>query len=303
MEKLAPIGLILLIGVLWRMIEPGNMPAVSMRQILNVLNLHLLIPAMVLLVMAESRINYEVLLVPLVACVVIGCCLGIALLAYGRKSGQITPATRGAMILAATYGNGIGIATPVIAALLGVELAWVPVLYTLLGSSPLVWTLGVWVAVRHSPLPGVGRLWMEMLRSPPLFAVLLGLLGNYLGWRYPPAIHAVLVSLSDAALPLIVFVVGLSLNAKSLGRVRSVLPALAIKSLLSPLLALLFAKAAGLDQATTAALVLTAASASFNVGISIADRYHLDTELYTLTIGCTTLAFVALSPIWYALSQ
>lgn len=301
-DKLGPIGLILLIGMLWRRLEPGGIPSIPLRRSLNSLNLNLLVPALVLRVMAESQINFEVLLVPMVAFAVIGSCLGCALLAYWFYADQISQETRGSMILASSYGNGIGLAMPVIIAYQGVEVAWVPVLYTLLGSSPLVWTLGVTLAVHHSPTQIGGRLWREMLRSPPLFAVLFGLIANYNGWQYPAAVYPAIVNLADAALPVIVFIVGLSLSWNSLFEIKSAIPALLIKSFVSPVLALLFGRLFGLEQSTLSALVLTAASASFNVGVIISDRYQLDTELYTLVVGFSTIAFLSLSPFWNALS-
>ena len=303
MEKLGPIGIILLIGMLWRRTEPAGIPVHSLRQTLNSLNLTLLVPALVLRVMAESDIHYATLLVPLIAAAVIVSCLITGGIFYTRLSRRIPRETRGAMILASSYSNGIGLAMPVIVAYLGVGVAWVPVLYTLLGSSPLAWTLGVTVAVSHSPERIAGRLWREMLRSPPLFAVLFGLLANYLGWEYPAPLHAAIISLADAALPMIIFIVGLSLSVKSLSRMRFAVSAVAIKSLLSPLLALLFGSLLGLETNILTALVLTAASASFNVGVVISERYRLDTELYTLVVGVTTLAFILLSPFWRALPE
>ena len=51
-----------------------------------------------------------------------------------------------------------------------------------------------------------------------------------------------------------------------------------------------------------AALVLTAASASFNVGVVIADRYGLDADLYALSVAASVVLFVLLVPLWTALT-
>lgn len=296
-ERLVPVLALLAAGLVWRRLEPGGMPHATVRLALNTVNVYLLIPALIVSVLLQAPMDRELALLPVLAALVIGSCLGVSLLTYRALAGRVPPASRGALVLAASFGNGVGIGTPVIVALYGLEAARVPILYTLLGSLPLVWTVGVAVAVRHTG-ETTGPLWREITRSPPLWAVLAGLAMRASGVAVPTPAVAVLDLLADAAIPVLSFVVGLSLSLGAVRRLGQALPALAIKGVLSPLLALGFGHLLGIEGALLGALVVTAGSASFNVGVVLTDRYALDAELYALCVALSVAVFVSLAPLW-----
>lgn len=296
-ERLVPVLALLAAGLVWRRLQPGGVPHATVRLALNAVNVYLLIPALILTVLLRATLDRDLALLPVLAALVIGGCLGISLLWYGALAARVPAASRGALVLAASFGNGVGIGTPVIVALFGLEAARVPILYTLLGSLPLVWTVGVAVAVRHTGAI-TAPMWREITRSPPLWAVLAGLGLRAGGVPVPGPALAVLDLLAAAAIPILSFVVGLSLSLGAVRRLRQALPALAIKGVLSPLLALGFGHLLGIEGALLGALVVTAGSASFNVGVVLTDRYALDAELYALCVALSVAVFVALAPLW-----
>ncbi len=296
-QSLLPAGLLLVCGIIWRLIEPDGLAVSQVRQRLNLLNIYLLIPGLILSVMVRSRISSETWLLPLTAWVVIGACLVVTTTAYKHFSGTTPAASRGAMILAGSFGNGVGLAAPVVISIYGLEAARVPILYTLLGSLPLTWTIGVAISLGHAG-ERVGPMWHHLLRSPPLLAVIVGLAIAESPLALPPAALATLDMVARATVPLMLFTVGLSLNIRGLARLPMALPAIFSKSLLSPLIALLVGQALGFHGPALGALVITAATASFNVGVMLADRYALDVDLYGVTVAITAALYFCLLPLW-----
>ncbi|RLA10613.1 MAG: hypothetical protein DRQ52_11080 [Gammaproteobacteria bacterium] len=296
-QTLLPAGLLLLCGVIWRILEPGGLPVAQVRQQLNVLNIYLLIPGMIFSVILSSQIGSETWLLPIAAWLVIGTCLIFNVGVYRHLLSSTPDASKGAMILAGSFGNGVGLATPVVIALYGLDAARVPILYTLLGSLPITWTIGVAISLGHAG-HRIGPMWQHLLNSPPLWAALTSLAIVSSPFELSEPLIASLDMLARAAVPLMLFTVGLSLNIKGFARLRMALPAIFSKSLLSPLVALLVGQALGLNGATLGALVVTAATASFNVGVVLADRYDLDVELYGVTVAVTATLYFCLLPIW-----
>ena len=296
-DSLLPAGLLILCGVIWRLIEPGNLPAHLVRQRLNTVAIYLLIPALILAVTLRSEINAEVWLFPLCAGLIIGSCLLINVFTYARLLPDTPKPTKGAMILAGSFGNGVGVAAPVVIALYGLEQARVPIMYTLLGSLPITWTLGVAIALRnagHETKP----MWRELSKSPPLIAVLTGLAISAADVTVPMALMATLDQLTRAAVPIMLFTVGLSLNFRGLARIATAIPAIFTKSVISPVIAFFVGQLFGLEGAVLGALVVTAATASFNVGVVLSDRYELDVDLYGVTVAVTAVLYFTLLPVW-----
>ncbi len=297
METLLPAGLLLLCGVAWKIADPGGITSTQMRQQLNLLNIYLLIPGMVLAVILRSPVSGDTWLLPVAAWLVIGTCLLLNTLTYRHLLKATPDPTKGAMVLAGSFGNGVGLAAPVVIAVYGLEAARVPILYTLLGSLPMTWTLGVAISLGHAG-HRVGPMWHHLLRSPPLWAVLGGLAIIASPYSLPAPLNATLEMLTQAAVPLMLFTVGLSLNLKGFTRIRVALPAIFSKSIISPVVALIVGHLLGLEGSTLGALVVTAATASFNVGVVLSDRYNLDVELYGVTVAVTAVLFFCLLPIW-----
>ena len=298
LEGLTPILLILCAGLLWQPLQPGGLNAMALRRVINTLNIYLLIPCLILHVILTSPLPEHFGAVPAVAALVILTALAVNSLIYGYLLKPVAPGGKGAMILAGSFGNGVGVALPVVIALVGESAGSVPILYTLLASVPLAWTLGVMVALRHTTRVLVRPMWQELLRSPPFAAVLIALACREAGLTPPAALAATFEQLGRTALPLVIFVVGLSLNLRGAARLWQTLPALAVKGVLSPLLALLLGGWLGLEGAMLTALVLTAATSSFNVGIVLSDRYGLDVDLYTMAVALSSALYFATAALW-----
>lgn len=123
LQTLLPAGLLLLCGVIWRIVEPGGIATMQMRQQLNLLNINLLIPGMILSVMLRSSISSETWLLPVTAWLVIAICLLVNTITYRYLLKSAPDPSTGAMILAGSFGNRVGLAAPVVIAVYGLDAA------------------------------------------------------------------------------------------------------------------------------------------------------------------------------------
>lgn len=295
--QLIPMALVLLAGIAWRRWPPGGLALNSVRQALNLLVLYLLAPALILQVMRHSTIDRTLLLVPLAGTAAVGGGLAAALLTgmVGKRFG-LGRSQAGALILAASFGNGMGAALPAANALLGTQATRVPLLYDLLLTIPVVWTLGVMIAAHLGQNDSEVHPLKALLRIPPFWTLLAALALNTLGWQLPRAVDDAIAMLARAAVPLLVLMVGMSLHFSRPGTALLALPAVVIKLALAPLFALGAAHFLGMEAASQPALVLTAAAPPVAVGVVLCDRYGLDTALFSSALTLGMVAYLLLAP-------
>jgi hypothetical protein len=172
----------------------------------------------------------------------------------------------------------------------------------MLASSPLLWTVGVWIALHLGAdhPPRAGRAWREWLRLPLVWAFVLGLAINLSGIEAQPLVRALRV-IGQATVPLMLFVLGLSIPWRQLRPGGVTLGVVAVKLFVTPLLAWEFAHALAASLAPSRAAILESAMPTMLFSIVIADRFALDVRAAALVIGWSTLAFWFSLPLWLTL--
>ncbi|HCZ49805.1 MAG TPA: hypothetical protein DCZ11_12495 [Gammaproteobacteria bacterium] len=296
---LLPVFMTLAAGWLWRRHSPGGVDAAHLAQALNMLMIYLMGPALIFAIMSRAPLNAALAVIPAAGYV---CSLGGLLLAaaayrlLGRRTG-LSRQGQGAMLLAAGFANG-SIALPVVVSLFGSDAMAVVFAYDIIATILLIWTVGVAVAARHAEGQTPVSLGREILRLPPAWAVFLALAVNLLGIPVPDRLVGMLRYIGDAAIPLMVFVVGLSLRLGAMRRLGAAVPALLVRQVLGPALGVAFAYALGLRGETLAILAVVMASACPAVGIILTHRYRLDTELYGAALTASILLYLLLAPLY-----
>ncbi|MGK2940673.1 MAG: AEC family transporter [Immundisolibacter sp.] len=296
---LLPVFLALAAGWLWRRHAPGGVDAQQMALALNMLMIYLTGPALIFAIMSQAKLDLALTIIPAAGYV---CSLGgLALAAvvyrlWGNRSG-LTPGGRGALLLAASFANG-SIALPVVVSLFGHQGMATVFAYDLIATTLLIWTVGVAVAARHAAGQERLSLGREILRLPPAWAVMIALAVNLLGMPVPERAVTALRYVGDASIPLMVFVVGLSLRLGALRRLPVALPALFIRQVAGPAMGLAFAYAFGVRGETLAILGVVMASACPAVGVILAHRFRLDIELYGAVLTASILSYLALAPLY-----
>jgi predicted permease len=161
-------------------------------------------------------------------------------------------------------------------------------------STVILYTVGVLVASmgKLSALQALRKL----LTVPAVYGLMAAAIVRWADWRIPLFVDRSVTLLSDAAIPLMLVILGLQIaQARTWPRNRvSLIGAAAFLQLIaSPLIALILARTFGLSGVTRQAAVLQSAMPAAVVATILAVEYDLDAPLVTGTVVVTTL----LSPL------
>jgi hypothetical protein len=292
---------LILCGVFWRAFQPLGLSAEDVRRSLTGVVYVLLLPALVLVVLWRAPLGVEAIRVAGVATVGI---LSGLLLAWGwfRRSRVGRPAL-GALLLAAAFPNATYMGLPVLEASLGPWARTIAIQYDLFACTPLLLSLGIYLAARYGEGGTDEHPLRALLKVPPLWAAAAGVALNLLAVPLPVGFGRWLDMLGAGVVPLMLFSLGLGLRWAGgwWHRMPEALPVIAIQLLITPALAWFAAGAFGLAGEVRVAVVLEAAMPSMVLGIVICDRYHLDTALYAMVVTLSTALSLVTLPFWFDL--
>ena len=305
MTTLIPMVLILSAGALWQRFEPSGVSTQQLRGTLSALVVNLMAPALILYILFTSPLQEELYQVPFAGLITIGLCLGISLLVFSLLShfGVISRPQAGALILAASYGNGMGIAVPTIEALFSGSMTSIPLIYDLLATIPFFWIIGVLVAAHFGTRIAGGHLGRELLLMPPVWAIVIALALKYFQWQPHASIIEALRMIGLSAIPLLLIMVGVNFKISSVKYLLLTIPAILIKLIISPLIAVISAAPIGLTGDVLLATGITAAAPPVIVGIAIAERFKLDAALFCTALTLGTFCYILLAPNFSVLFQ
>jgi hypothetical protein len=159
-------------------------------------------------------------------------------------------------------------------------------------SALLTNTLGVLIAsLGHLDLK---QALLGMLKVPTLYAVLLAAGINQAGISLPVSLARTVSLTAGAAVPLMIFLLGLELcQARWTSNLRALGLSASVRLLAGPLLGFAFAALLGLSGSARQAAVMEASMSSAVANTNLAAEYKLDSSLVAATVLVTTL----LSPL------
>jgi predicted permease len=307
-EVMLPLSLLVAAGGLWPRWFPDTQVE-WLRNQLSRLAMYLFYPAILFSVAMVTPISAELLAVPVVTALAAaagGLCAWLLL--YRTRFGARLPRrTRAVLVIGAMFGNTFNIGVPVLLFLHGEGTLQYAVFNDMLMVMPLVWSLGVWICTRlgvdqpeaapaqaHAPRPNVFTVMMSM---PPIWAFIAGATLQQTGLVYEPVVSAARM-IGQPTIPVMLFVLGLTIPWHALTPKREVLAATAIKLLLVPVVAWalgpLFFAAPG--DAQYSATVLAAVPGMLTL-LMLADRFDLDAPEAALFIGWSTIVFWLTLPV------
>lgn len=297
---LAPMGLLILCGIGWRIIKPDGLDADITRTVLATVVFNLLLPALVLSVLWRTPLGMESLRISLFGCAII--LAGAGLTGLMGRFWPVNPRKLGATMLGIAFGNVTYMGLPVLEQSFGTWSNALVIQLDLFASMPLVLTLGVFIARHYGEEPPHGdhSLLNSLLKNPPLWSAILALVLNLTGVEMPVWLEALLVKLSAAVIPLMLIVLGLGLRLDSWKLANLPLTGLVVltRLVLIPLFSLTLGRTLGFSGDTLTALVMEAGMPSMLLGVVYCDRYKLDTAFYAMIVAITTLASLFTLPGW-----
>lgn len=295
-----PIVLLVAAGGLWVKFRP-QYPADTLRIQLNRLVVDVFAPPLLFALSAQAVITPQLLTVPLITATGIAVSISLLylLLFHSRLGAGYSSQTRAAILLAGSFGNVLFMGYPTLTFLYGDQGGSYAAFADVLASTPILWTLGVWIATRLGHPGGQGAsLFKIVLTLPPVWAFLLGFAVNFAGLEVDPLIKAAKF-MGQATIPIMLFALGLSIPWGRLRPCPPVAVAVASKLVITPLLVWLLAREIfhPLGDAQIAAL-LEVAMPTMLMAASFADRFNLDARAAALTAAWTSLLFLVTLPVW-----
>ena len=285
-------------GIFWRVLRPGGLNADITRQVLTSLVYYLLLPALVIQVLWKAPLGISSfgIAASAAAGVLVSIVLSTLICRSCHHDGKIT----GAVVLAASFPNATYMGLPVLESLFGDAGRSIAIQYDLFACTPLLLTVGILVARIHGQHDGPVPLWQSLLRVPPLWAALFGVLLNLSGIGMAAGLDQWLEMLANGVIPLMLFSLGLSLRWDTIdrSRLRTIIPIAIMQLLIAPLVVWLVSQGVGLEGITRTGTVMEAAMPSMVIGIVLCDRYGLDTGLYAAAVTVTTLLSLFTLPAW-----
>jgi len=253
--------------------------------------LHFFLPALAFGLVATAKVDRSFLAVPLTAAAVtlLGLAVGAAIYRWLPWFRMAPRAALGVLVLSASFGNVTYLGLPVITEALGSRYGYIAILYDLLATTPVLLTVGMLIAARFGSggAMSLAASFRRVLMLPPLWGVIAGIAAHAV--PLPKTILDAAQLMGRAVIPVMIFTVGLALDFRDIRRLPVTLPALAVKLLLAPVLAWLFARAMGMSGDVLRAVVIEGAMPVMVLSLVLADEFELDVPLAATCIAVSTV--------------
>jgi predicted permease len=207
------------------------------------------------------------------------------------------------VMLAAAFPNATYLGLPVLEATLGPSARSIAIQYDLFASTPILLTLGIWIAAKYGSNASNAASFKGLLKVPAVWAALLAIILNLLAAPIPVMLKTFLQTLSQGVIPLMLISLGLSLSMprEQLHQLRSVFPALAVKLFFMPVVVLIAARLLNMQGMPFQAVVLEGAMPSMVLGLVLSDRYGLNSPIYAAIVTLSTVASLFTLSMWFHL--
>ncbi len=300
---------VILAGIGWRMLLGGK-SADAIRTHLAQAVYQIFLPALVLHVLWQAQVDLNTVRIPLVATLAVLLSLLTAFLIYGN--GKLVAAFLpgnsnkmiGALLLASAFGNFTYLGLPVLSQTFGAWAQIIAIQFDLLASTPILFTVGVILARYYGHSGSDMHALISLLRVPPIWAAVAGLLLSIFAVAMPHWLDTALTSLAAAVVPLMLLSVGMALRWQSgwLARIPVLLPVLLIQLLLMPLISWGACIGVGMPAKYLPPAIIEAAMPTMVLGLVICDRFKLDAALYAEAVTLTTALSLLTLPLWLQLA-
>ena len=253
---------------------------------LSTVSFHALSPCLVFHQLVTSHVGLAQSWRVVAFAVLLTAAIGLAALAAASAL-RLTGATRTSFLLVVMFSNSGNYALPVVLFAFGREaLAFASVYFVT--SAILVYTVGVFVAAS-----GRGSLRQALLgvaRVPAVWGTLAAVAVMVSGISVPDAVMRPAGLLSDAAIPVMLLVLGMQLERHaSPEHPRAVATAVGLSLLVSPLIAVGLSNALGLQGAPRQAAIIEASMPAAVVTTVLALEFELDAGFATSVVLFSTL--------------
>ncbi len=214
---------------------------------------------------------------------------------------QVEKKRKHAMLLSGVFLNGGNLGVPVVLFTIGEE-GFIYALMIMVVMDLLMNSLGIYIAASG----GDGAITkkeslIRTVKVPILWASIVGILLNQLAIPLPVQVEDMIVLLADAAIPLVMIVLGLQLATIKIRSIefRPVGIMVLLRLVISPLIAFAIVSLMGIgDTVLGTVLVLIAAMPSAANTTIFSVQFHVDPDFVSATTLLSTIVSLFTLPIW-----
>lgn len=269
-----------------------NLDIERFRQSVNTLVLYVLLPALIFETFHDAPLNRDLILVPVALSVGIFGCLIAATLLY--RLIPLDRKTKGALVLAASFGNVTYLGLPILLGLFPNQTAEVSEVAILceITKSPINLSIGSAIAIYYGSggRPQWSTLLRQILALPPLWMAAIALAVNLLNLPVPQFVIEACHVLGQTVSGLMILSLGMALKPTRLKKPLALLPALVLKLAFFPLLVYMVTVALRMHEPFSQAVTIEGAMAPQLLSFVIADRFGLDVRTLAVVVLLGTVA-------------
>jgi len=265
-------------------------------QVLNLFVLYFSLPALILLKVSRLRFSQEVLLPALMPWVMV--LVGAALVALAARWRRWPREVTGTLLMLVPLGNTAFLGIPMVQAFHGEEGIPYAVLYDQLGSFPALAVYGTLVlsVFGSGPPQGGVAVARRIITFPPFIAFVLALVLR--GMTLPLPLASLLEALAATMVPLVMIAVGRQLTLRLQRDILEPFAAgLLLRLVVSPLVALLLCRLAGLDGLVARVTAFEAAMPPMVTAGALAIAAGFPPVLVAALVGYGILAALVTLPL------
>ncbi len=288
-------------GFIWQFIAEkvtnNAVNATMSRAVISALVYYFMLPALILDVLWQAPLQENSIYIAIMAA---GGVLGSLLLAllFSRFS-TLPRATIGAIILAASFPNATYMGLPVLEETFGSWSMSIALQYDMFACTPILLSLGIFIASSYGQQEKLGILLVSMLKVPAIWATLLAILLNLSAIPIPDFLYGIFHKMGNTVIPLMLFSLGLSLPVRliSLKHIKAVIVISCIQLLIMPMIVWLIGQSVPISSDYLAPVVIEGAMPSMLLGLVLCHRYKLDVGLYASAVTISSLASLLSLPL------
>ena len=222
-------------------------------------------------------------------------CVAISWFVYRKiaQSKNIKSEVIGSLIMCSAFGNVLYIGLPILTKLYGTEGMSYAFTYDFLASTPLTWTVAVAVCMKYGrakrvrPKDSI----LTILKIPPIWGLIVGLLFREFSISLPEELINFFNLVSKYTISLMLLIVGISVKPVTPEKLALSLPAISVKTVISPLLAILFGSLTGLSGVPFNVCIIEASMPSMLLSMIFATAFGVDMRTAIEMIFLTTIGF------------
>lgn len=238
--------------------------------------------------------------ISIVANLTILSCVAISWFIYKKinkvMSLSIQPEVMGSLIICASFGNVLYVGLPILTKLYGEQGMSYAFTYDFLASTPLTWTVGIAICMKYGKAQSftLKNSIQTLIKIPPIWGMIIGLIVRELIIPVPDILVNFLKDISIFVTYIMLTIVGLSIKAVSPKKLTICSPAIAVKLIVSPLLAYSFGNIVGLPQIPLNSCMIDAGMPSMLLSMIFATAFGTDMRTSIEMIFLTTAIFLVL---------